>query len=125
MRAGNVAIALPPDPQAATAVLRRGRRIASQLGLSWIAIFIARSARAVQQMRDLVDPFGGELICAPADDVAAAVVDLSRREGARLLVIGPSRRPRLLRRWVRGTTEEILAARRPFDVVVARDGVES
>ena len=121
---GNVAIALPPDPAAAISVLRRGRRIASHLGVGWFAIFVARSARAITRMRELVVPFGGELVAATAADVASAVIDLSLREGAQMLVIGRSRRPRLLRRLVSGTTEEILRARRPFDVVVAREGVE-
>lgn len=124
MPTGNVAIALPPNREAATAVLRRGRRIASQLGVGWFAIFVARSARAITRMHELVAPFGGKLVTATAADVASAVVDLSFREGAQLLVIGTSRRPRLLRRFIRGTTEEILRARRPFDVVVAREGVE-
>jgi K+-sensing histidine kinase KdpD len=122
---GNVAIALPPELGAASAVLRRGRRLASQLGVGWVAIFVARSTHAITRMRELVAPLGGELVATDGADIAAAVVDLSRREGAQFLVIGASRRPRLLRRFVSGTTERILRAPRPFDVVVAREGVES
>jgi K+-sensing histidine kinase KdpD len=121
---GNVAIALPPDERAATAVLRRGRRLASQLGVGWVAIFVAKSGRTAASMRDLVATLGGELIAREARDVAAAVVDLSRRQGVRWLVIGSSRRPRLLRRIITGTTEQILRAPRPFDVVIAREGAE-
>ncbi len=124
MASGNVAIALPPDERAATAVLRRGRRFASQLGVEWIAIFVTSSSGAVARMRELVTALGGELVASEAADVATTVVDLSRRHGARWLVIGSSRRPRLLRRIMTGTTEQILRAPRPFDVVVAREGVE-
>ncbi|HSP33154.1 MAG TPA: hypothetical protein VLU46_02435 [Thermoanaerobaculia bacterium] len=124
MRTGNVVIALPPDERAAAALLRSGRRVASQLGTGWIAVFIARSTGAIARMRELVVSFGGELIAAAADDVASAVVDLSSREGAQLLVIGRSRRPRLLRRLVRGTTSHILRAPRAFDVMVAPPGGE-
>jgi len=121
---GNVAIALPPDARSATALLKRGRRIASQLGVGWIAIFVAHSARAAAAMRELVSTLGGELVATDAAEIGTTVVDLSRQAGAQLLVIGASRRPRLLRRFVTGTTEEILRAPRPFDVVVAREGVE-
>lgn len=115
-----IAIAIPPDERAAAAVLQRGRNIALQLGTAWIAIFVARSATAVAHMRDVVAALGGQLVASEAHDVVSAVIDLSLREDAQLLVIGRSRRPRIVRRLMKGTTEQILRARRPFDVVVAR-----
>jgi K+-sensing histidine kinase KdpD len=119
MDTGTVAIAIPADPELARAVLARGRRIASRFGLGWIAVRILTSPRERDALRELVDALGGSLVCAEARDVAAAIIEVSRREQSRLLVIGASRRPRFLRRLKRGVTERILQARRPFDVIVA------
>ena len=116
----NVAIAVPADPELARAVLARGRRIASHFGLGWIAVRILTSPREERDaLLDLVSALGGCLVCAEARDVASAIIEVSRREQSRLLVIGASRRPRFLRRLRRGTTERILRAKRPFDVIVA------
>ena len=118
-----VAIALPADTEAARAALTHGRRLARELGLSWFAVFIERRGRAsrslVSALAALVVAHGGSLQHAEGDDVASSVVELSLHARARLLVIGVSRRPPLLRRLIRGTTERILEARRPFPVVVA------
>jgi K+-sensing histidine kinase KdpD len=118
---GNVAIAVPSDPERARAVLARGRRIARHLGLEWIAVRIGSSPDGLVA---LVAALGGRLLFADGQDVAAAIVDVSCREKARILVIGASRRLRILRRLKRGTTERILEAKRPFDVVVTAAGVD-
>src|SRR5262249_18338190 len=110
------------DPERARAIISRGRRIARYLGVEWVAVQIVQGA--APNLGELVASLGGRLLCARARDIASALVELSCREHARLLVIGRSRRPRLLRRLRRGTTERILSARRPFDVVVAAEGVD-
>jgi K+-sensing histidine kinase KdpD len=137
-----VAIAVPGDPERAREVLSRGRRIARYFGLEWVAVRIIRtngerdgggrrseSADGAgddgpRDLRELVTALGGRLLCAEAHDIAAGLVELSRREHARVLVIGRSRRPWLLRRLRRGVTERILRAKRPFDVIVAAGEVE-
>jgi two-component system, OmpR family, sensor histidine kinase KdpD len=125
---GRVAIALPGDPEQARAVLARGRRIARNLSLEWFAVRVQPSpherGESTQPLLNLVTALGGRLLCAEARDIATALVDLSRREQARILVIGASRRPRFLRRLKRGITERILEAKRPFDVVIAAEGVD-
>ncbi len=132
---GNVAIAVPGDPERAREVLSRGRRIARCFGSEWIAVQIVQGAgrredsdeedrRAPRDLHELVTALGGRLVCASAADIAEGLVELSCREHARVLVIGRSRRPWLLRRLRRGVTERILRARRPFDVVVAAEGVD-
>ena len=126
MASGKVTIAVPADPEQARAILARGRMIARHLGLEWIAVRIHTSSQdrsnTARRLTDLVAAFGGRLLCAEAGDIARALVELSFREESRLLIIGTSRRPRFLRRLKRGTTERILRARRPFDVVVAAGG---
>jgi two-component system, OmpR family, sensor histidine kinase KdpD len=126
--ADHVAIALPADPEVAQTVLHRGRRLARYLGIDWVAILIQPPSQAEQEtarrMRDLVAAAGGRMLCRQSRDVARALVEVSRAERARLLVIGASRRPRFLRRLIRGTTERLIEARRPFDVVVAHPGAD-
>ncbi len=139
MDSGNVAIAVPGDPERAREGLSRGRRIARYFGLEWVAVRIIRtngerdaggrrsegeSDGGPRDLSELVAALGGRLLCAEAHDIAAGLVELSRREHARVLVIGRSRRPWLLRRLRRGVTERILRAKRPFDVIVAAGGVD-
>jgi K+-sensing histidine kinase KdpD len=114
-----LAIGVPADLEVAREVLNCGRRIARRLGVEWTAVVIASRQRAASVI-ELAAALGGRVLCAQSRDVARALIDVSRLDGAGLLVIGPSRRPRFLRRLVRGTTERILEAPRPFDVVIAR-----
>lgn len=125
----SVAIAVPGNPERARVIISRGRRIACHFGLQWIAVRIVRTQSPRQRratsrdLSELVTALGGRLLCAEARDIATALIEVSCREHARVLVIGRSRRPRLLRRLRRGTTERILEATRPFDVVVAAERV--
>lgn len=123
----NVAIALPDDTRRACTIISAGRRIARASGLQWIALRIVGDSTddrvAVEELTDLVTGLGGRLLCIRARDIASGLLELSRREHARVLVIGRSCRPRILRRVRRGTTERILGAKRPFDVVVATEAV--
>ncbi len=119
MTTDSIAIALPAHLPTARAVLIHGRRLARHLGLGWIAVFVQRKRDdRAKRMAELVSESGGTLVCERADDVASALLEIAEREHAALLVIGASRRPRLLRRLIRGETERILRAPRPFDVVV-------
>ena len=121
MTADSIAIALPAHLPTARAVLIHGRRLARHLGLGWIAVFVQRKRDdRAKRMAELVSESGGTLLCEHADDVASALLQIAEREHAAILVIGTSRRPRILRRFIRGETERILRAQRPFDVVVTR-----
>ena len=121
MSADSIAIALPAHLPTARAVLIHGRRLARHLGLGWVAVFVQRRRdERVSRMAELVSESGGTLVYERADDVATALIEIVEREHAAILVIGASRRPRILRRFFRGETERILRAPRPFDVVVAR-----
>ena len=122
MTADSIAIALPAHLPTARAVLIHGRRLARQLGLGWIAVFVQRRRDDLaRRVAELVTESGGTLVYERADDVATALLEIAEREHAAILVIGTSRRPRILRRLIRGETERILRAPRPFDVVVARE----
>ncbi len=118
----SVAIAIPSDLERARAIITRGRRIARFFNFDWVAFRIARHPS--RDLADLVSGLGGRLVSEEASDVASALIELTCREQARFLVIGRSRRPRLLRWLRRGTTERLLGATRPFDVVIASEGAE-
>lgn len=116
----SIAIALPADLPTARVVLTQGRRLAHHLGLGWIAVFVQRRRdQRAARVAELVTSSGGTLVYERADDIAAALIEIAERERAAILVIGASRRPRLLRRFIRGKTERILRAPRPFDVVIS------
>jgi K+-sensing histidine kinase KdpD len=120
--ADSIAIALPADLPTARAVLSHGRKLARHLGLGWIAVYVQRRrGERAASVAELVRASGGILVCERAEDVAAALLEITERERAAILVIGASRRPRLLRRFIRGKTERILRASRPFDVVVSSE----
>lgn len=118
MDRGPIAIALPADAESALAALIHGRRLAHDLGLPWMALFVDRRGDHVPELSALVEAQGGDLLHASAEDVVPALVDLARAVHAQLLVIGASRRPRVLRRLVRGTTERLIGSARPFPIVV-------
>ena len=120
--ADSIAIALPAHLPTARAVLVHGRRLARHLGLGWVAVFVQRRRDdRARRVAELVSASGGTLVYERADDVASALIEIAERERAAILVIGASRRPRILRRLILGETERILRAPRPFDVVVARE----
>jgi K+-sensing histidine kinase KdpD len=120
--ADSIAIALPDHLPTARAVLVHGRRLARHLGVGWVALFVQRRRDdRARRVAELVSESGGTLVYERADDVATAVIEIAERERAAILVIGASRRPRILRRFILGDTERILRAPRPFDVVVAAE----
>jgi K+-sensing histidine kinase KdpD len=129
MSDGVLAIGVPDDMEVARELLARGRWLARAFGLAWIAVMVekkpARRRRsgaadsARQMVSDLVSALGGEIRCAEGDDVSTALLRVAHEENAAILLIGHSQRPRVLRRLVRGTTEQLLGARRSFDVIVS------
>lgn len=120
-----VVIALPDDFSRARTIINAGRRIASASGMRWIALRIVGASSheraAADELADLVSGLG-RLVCERAQDIASGLVELSMREHTRVLVIGRSGRPRILRRLRKGTTERILGAKRSFDIVVPTEG---
>lgn len=121
-----VAIGVPGDVAAARQLLTRGRRLAGRIGARWVALRVhARSVdpgrdESTLRLRQLVVTQGGDLLCTAAADDAEGLVTLAARERVDVLVIGPSRRLRLFRRWIPGMIEKLLRSQRRFDLVVAR-----
>src|SRR6266536_6702447 len=80
VESGNVAIAVPADPERARAIISRGRRIARYFGLEWIALRIVRApssgdrADTAGDLFDLVNALGGRLLFAEARDIAAGLI---------------------------------------------------
>lgn len=120
-----VAIGVSGDVPTARQLLTHGRRLAGRLGARWVALRVhSRSVdpgrdESTLRLRQLVAMQGGDLLCTAAADDAEGLVAMAAREHVDVLVIGPSRRLRLLRRWIPGITEKLLRSKRRFDVVVA------
>jgi len=130
-----VAIGVPANLEEAGDLLSSGRRLARLLGARWIALLVQKRSMSGRrsssreslrrELARLVSDVGGELRCTTAEDVGQGLVEASREACANILVIGPSKRPRFLRRLRPGTTETILRTPRSFDVIVASRGARA
>lgn len=130
VESGPVAVAVPRDVDRARRILARGRSAARSLGLTWMAVRVERRRRfsirrrSLSALSDLAGALGGTFECVYAHDVASALIDFAKREHSPILVVGQPRRFAVLR-WLRpGIAEQILSAKRPFDVLIAGEVAE-
>ena len=99
-----VVVALTGGPEGAT-LIRRAARIADRsAGADLLAVHIARSdgltgasPASLARQRELVESLGGTYHSVLGDDVPSALLDFARAANATQLVLGSSRRGRLLR----------------------------
>ena len=113
-----VVVALTGGPEGET-LIRRAARIADRsAGGELLAVHVARSdgladasPAALAAQRQLVETLGGSAHSVVGDDIPRALLDFARAENATQLVLGTSRRGRLLRsltgRGIGETTVEL------------------
>ncbi|WP_431047933.1 ATP-binding protein [Streptomyces sp. P1-3] len=99
-----VVVALTGGPEGETLIRRAARIAARASGGDLLAVHVARtdgladsSPAALGAQRRLVESLGGSYHSVVGDDVPTALLDFARAENATQLVIGASRRGRLLR----------------------------
>lgn len=95
-----VLVALSGRPEGA-GLIRRASRIASRRGAELIAVHViseeaspAKHASELESQKQLLHALGGSLHEAVGDDVAGALIDVARAEGATQIVMGSSSRSR-------------------------------
>lgn len=128
--AGRVMVGMSSFPARATALLRRGSRLAGRLNTSWFVVYVetpeTRPARLDEaSLRhlfaniELARELGAEVVRLESTDPAAALLDFARSHGVGHLVIGRSRAS-----WWRQVVGQSVAMRlvregREFDILIA------
>lgn len=119
-----VLVALSGRPEGAT-LIRRASRIATRRGAELIAVHVLpedaselRDSTELESQRQLLRALGGSFHEVLGDDVAGALLDVARAEGATQIVVGSSTRSR----WaeaVRGSViNRVISQSGPIDIHV-------
>jgi len=128
--AARVAVALPLDPLAARALIRRGSRMAGRMNTRWYALYVRRKRdrpenlsamehRELTENIQLAISLGATIVYRESEDVAQALLDFAREEKVRLLVLGRPSRTGLKGRLAPGIVSRVLDGARGLDVFVA------
>ncbi len=125
-----VAVALPLDPVAARALIRRGSRMAGRMNTRWYAIYVRRKRdrpenlsasrhRELTENIQLAMTLGATIVYRESEDVAQALLDFAREEKVGVVVVGRPTRTGLTGRLAPGIVSRVLEGARGLDVVVA------
>jgi two-component system sensor histidine kinase KdpD len=128
--AARVAVALPLDPLAARALIRRGSRMAGRMNTRWYALYVRRkrdrpenlSAKEHRELTEniqLAISLGATIVYRESEDVAKALLDFAREEKVRVLIVGRPSRTGLTGRLAPGIVSRVLDGARGIDVFVA------
>jgi two-component system sensor histidine kinase KdpD len=124
-----VAVALPLDPLAARALIRRGSRLAGRMNTRWYALYVRRkrdrpehlSAREHRELTEniqLAISLGATIVYRESEDVARALIDFAREEKVRVLVLGRPTRTGIAGRFAPGIVSRVLESASGLDVFV-------
>jgi two-component system sensor histidine kinase KdpD len=130
-----VAVALPLDPVAARALIRRGSRMAGRMNTRWYAIYVRRKRDrpenlSAERHRELTEniqlamTLGATIVYRESEDVAAAILDFVREERVGFLVVGRPSRKGLFGRVAPGIVQRVLEGGEGIDVIVTDVGRE-
>jgi two-component system sensor histidine kinase KdpD len=125
-----VAVALPLDPLAARALIRRGSRMAGRMNTRWYAFYVRRkrdrpenlSAKEHRELTEniqLAISLGATIVYRESEDVAQALLDFAHEEKVGVLVVGRPSRSGLRGRLAPGIVSRVLEGARGIDVFVA------
>jgi two-component system sensor histidine kinase KdpD len=125
-----VAVALPLDPLAARALIRRGSRMAGRMNTRWYALYVRRkrdrpenlSAREHRELTEniqLAISLGATIVYRESEDVATALLDFAREEKVGVLVVGRPSRIGIAGRLAPGIVSRVLEGAHGIDVFVA------
>jgi two-component system sensor histidine kinase KdpD len=101
---GRVMVCMSSHPPRASALLRKGSRMAGRLNTDWFVVYVetpaeaphlidAEAQRHLLQNIDRARELGAEVVRLQAKDPAAALMDFARSHGVGHIVIGRSRLP--------------------------------
>ena len=127
--AARVAVALPLDPLAARALIRRGSRMAGRMNTRWYAIYVRRRRdrpenlsasrhRELTENIQLAMTLGATIVYRESEDVAQALLDFARAEKVGVIVLGRPSRKGLAGRLAPGIVSRVLDGAEGMDVFV-------
>ena len=125
-----VAVALPLDPLAARALIRRGSRMAGRMNTRWYALYVRRkrdrpenlSAKEHRELTEniqLAISLGATIVYRESEDVATALLDFAREEKVGVLIVGRPSRTGIDGRLAPGIVSRVLEGAHGIDVFVA------
>ena len=124
-----VVVALPLDPLAARALIRRGSRMAGRMNTRWYAFYVRRkrdrpenlSAKEHRELTEniqLAISLGATIVYRESEDVAGALLDFAHEEKVGVIILGRPTRTGLRGRLSPGIVSHVLEGARGIDVFV-------
>jgi two-component system, OmpR family, sensor histidine kinase KdpD len=127
---GRVMVCMSSFPTRASALLRRGSRMAGRLNTDWFVVYVetpreapnlidAEAQRHLLANAESARELGAEVVHLKADDPVLALLDFARSHGVGQIVIGRSRAPWWREILGRSTAMRLVREAAGFDVLVA------
>jgi two-component system, OmpR family, sensor histidine kinase KdpD len=127
---GRVMVCMSSLPTRASALLRRGSRMAGRLNTDWFVVYVetprealhlidAEAQRHLLANADRARELGAEVVHLKSDDPATALLDFARSHGVGQIVVGRSRAPWWRQVFGQSTTVRLIRESVGFDVLIA------
>jgi len=127
---GRVMVCMSSIPTRASALLRRGSRLAGRLNTDWFVVYVETPGEAPnlidsEAQRHLLEnaerarELGAEVIHLKAVDPVPALLDFARSHGVGQIIIGRSRAPRWRELFGRSTALRLVRDAAGFDILIA------
>ncbi len=127
---GRVMVCMSSFPTRASALLRRGSRMAGRLNTDWFVVYVetpreapnlidAEAQRHLLANAESARELGAEVVHLKADDPVLALLDFARSHGVGQIIIGRSRAPWWREILGRSTAMRLVREAAGFDVLVA------
>jgi two-component system sensor histidine kinase KdpD len=127
---GRVMVCLSSLPTRATALLRRGSRLAGRLNTDWFVVYVetpseaphlidAEAQRHLLANAEMARELGAEVVQVKGSDRVETLLDFARSHGVGQIIVGRSRVPWWRRALSRSTTTRLVDEAAGFDVTVA------
>jgi two-component system sensor histidine kinase KdpD len=127
---GRVMVCMSSIPTRASALLRRGSRLAGRLNTDWFVVYVETPGEAPnlidsEVQRHLLEnaerarELGAEVVHLKAVDPVAALLDFARSHGVGQIIIGRSRAPRWRELLGRSTALRLVRDAAGFDILIA------
>jgi two-component system, OmpR family, sensor histidine kinase KdpD len=127
---GRVMVCMSSFPTRASALLRRGSRLAGRLNTDWFVVYVetpreapnlidAEAQRHLLANAESARELGAEVVHIKGDDPVAALLDFARSHGVGQIIIGRSQAPWWRQIFGRSVVMRLIREAAGFDVLIA------